>query len=98
MVVSAALSHLVDETGVPLFILKGGVAMELRFGLRARASKDYDTAFRQELARLEAFSTTHRDTLSASSLSRPGLRSPSGRPVLSRYFSRSATARSPGGR
>lgn len=54
MVVSAALSQLVDETGVPLFILKGGVAMELRFGLRARASKDYDTAFRQELARLEA--------------------------------------------
>lgn len=54
MVVSATLSHLVDEAGVPLFILKGGVAMELRFGLRARASKDYDTAFRQELDRLEA--------------------------------------------
>ena len=54
MVVSAALSKIVDEDGVPLFILKGGVAMELRFGLRARASKDYDTAFRQELARLEA--------------------------------------------
>ena len=53
MVVSAALSQLIDEAGVPLFMLKGGVAMELRFGLRARASKDYDTAFRQEMTHLE---------------------------------------------
>jgi hypothetical protein len=38
------------ETGAPLFLLKGGVAMELRVGTRARASRDYDTAFRADLA------------------------------------------------
>lgn len=53
MVVAAVLSRLIDDEGHPLFILKGGVAMELRFGIRARASKDYDTAFRSELAKLE---------------------------------------------
>ena len=53
MVVSAVLSRLTDEDGVPLFIVKGGVSMQLRFGIRARTSKDYDTAFRQELAKLE---------------------------------------------
>jgi hypothetical protein len=53
MVVSAVLSRLTDEDGVPLFIVKGGVSMQLRFGIRARTSKDYDSAFRQELAKLE---------------------------------------------
>ena len=54
MVVSAVLTQLIDTRGVPLFILKGGVAMELRFGMRARTSKDYDTAFREDLQNLEA--------------------------------------------
>jgi hypothetical protein len=31
-----------DEGVIPMFLLKGGVAIELRFGLRARASKDVD--------------------------------------------------------
>ena len=53
MVVSAVLSKLIDAQGQPLFILKGGVAMELRFGIRARASRDVDAVFRAELARLE---------------------------------------------
>jgi len=52
MVLSAVLARFVDEQSAPLFLLKGGVAMELRVGVRARASKDYDTAFRDELTRL----------------------------------------------
>ena len=53
MVVSAVLARLIDDGGHPLFVLKGGVAMELRFGIRARASKDYDAVYRAELATLE---------------------------------------------
>jgi Nucleotidyl transferase AbiEii toxin, Type IV TA system len=53
MVISAVLSEIIDEEGVPLFVLTGGVAMELRFRTRARASKDYDAAFRRDLAHLE---------------------------------------------
>jgi hypothetical protein len=45
-IISAALDRVRDEDGEPLFTLKGGAAMELRLGLRARASKDYDAAFR----------------------------------------------------
>jgi Nucleotidyl transferase AbiEii toxin, Type IV TA system len=53
MVVSAVLARLTDEGGIPLFLVKGGVSMQLRFGIRARPSKDYDTAFRQDLSKLE---------------------------------------------
>lgn len=49
MVISAVLARLIDDEGIPLFLLKGGVAMELRLGLQARASKDYDTAYRQAI-------------------------------------------------
>lgn len=49
MVISAVLGQIVDDAGLPLFLLKGGVAMELRFGLSARPSKDYDAAFRESL-------------------------------------------------
>jgi hypothetical protein len=52
MVISAVLARMVDDEGLPLFLLKGGVAMELRVGLEARASKDYDTAFRQTIERV----------------------------------------------
>lgn len=45
-IVSAVLDRVRDENGEPLFTLKGGAAMELRLGLSARASKDYDAAFR----------------------------------------------------
>jgi hypothetical protein len=47
MVVSAILDHMRDENDDPVFLLKGGAAMELRLGLRARASKDYDVSFRE---------------------------------------------------
>jgi hypothetical protein len=42
----AVLDRARDEHGDPLFTLKGGAAMELRLGTDARASKDYDAAFR----------------------------------------------------
>jgi len=48
MVVAAMLDrarHAAD--GEPLFLVKGGVAMELRIDTGARATKDLDTAFRE---------------------------------------------------
>jgi hypothetical protein len=45
-IISAVLDRVRDEDGEPLFTLKGGAAMELRLGVNARASKDYDAAFR----------------------------------------------------
>jgi len=53
MVVSAVLARLTEADGTPLFIVKGGVTMYLRFGARARFSKDYDAVFRRELDCLE---------------------------------------------
>ena len=45
-ILAAVLDRVRDEDGEPLFTLKGGAAMELRLGVSARASKDYDAAFR----------------------------------------------------
>lgn len=53
MVVSAVLGELREDDGTPLFILKGGVAMQLRFGIRARLSQDYDAVFRRAIENLE---------------------------------------------
>jgi len=52
MVLAAMLDQIRDEDDQPLFLLKGGVALELRLGLQARATKDYDAAFRAEMADL----------------------------------------------
>ena len=46
MVVAALLNRARDEDDEPIFLLKGGIAMELRLKLRARTTKDYDAAFR----------------------------------------------------
>jgi hypothetical protein len=46
MIVTAVLDRIRDEDGEPIFLLKGGVAMELRLQLRACATSDYDAAFR----------------------------------------------------
>jgi hypothetical protein len=46
MIVTAVLDRVRDEDGEPIFLLKGGVAMELRLQLRARATNDYDAAVR----------------------------------------------------
>lgn len=45
-----ALGRLSGEAGDPLFLIKGGVSLELRLRLRARATKDFDVAFRGERA------------------------------------------------
>lgn len=49
VVVAAALAQLREDDGSPLFVLKGGVAMQLRFGSRARLSRDYDAVFRRRI-------------------------------------------------
>jgi Nucleotidyl transferase AbiEii toxin, Type IV TA system len=46
MIVTAVLDRVRDEDGEPIFLLKGGLALELRLQLRARATGDYDAAFR----------------------------------------------------
>lgn len=46
MIVTAVLDRVRDENGEPIFLLKGGLALELRLRLRARATSDYDAAFR----------------------------------------------------
>jgi hypothetical protein len=46
MIVTAVLDRVRDEDGEPIFLLKGGLALELRLRLRARATGDYDAAFR----------------------------------------------------
>jgi len=46
MIVTAMLDRARHpEDGTPLFLVKGGVAMELRVDVGARATKDLDTAF-----------------------------------------------------
>jgi hypothetical protein len=47
MVLVAALDRVRDSEGEPLFLVKGGVAMELRLKLEARATKDFDATFRE---------------------------------------------------
>jgi hypothetical protein len=46
MVVAGILDRARDENDDPVFVLKGGAALELRLGLRARATKDFDTTYR----------------------------------------------------
>jgi hypothetical protein len=48
MIAALALERARDESGVPLFLIKGGVMIELRLGLRARATRDLDAVFRAE--------------------------------------------------
>ncbi len=48
MIVSLALERARDGTGTPLFLIKGGVMIELRLGLRARSTRDLDAVFRAE--------------------------------------------------
>jgi Nucleotidyl transferase AbiEii toxin, Type IV TA system len=52
MVVLAVLDRARDEQGEPLFLLKGGAAMELRLQLDARTTKDIDTAFRESMDKM----------------------------------------------
>lgn len=45
-VIAALTAHARDNSGQPLFVIKGGVAVELLMGLAARATKDLDAAVR----------------------------------------------------
>jgi hypothetical protein len=47
-VVLAILQRATNDASEPLFLLSGGVQMEMRMGLEARATKDVDTIFRGE--------------------------------------------------
>ncbi|MDR0416655.1 MAG: nucleotidyl transferase AbiEii/AbiGii toxin family protein [Propionibacteriaceae bacterium] len=49
-VVVAALQRALGADNAPLFLVKGGVYMELQLGLQARATKDIDTLFRGTVA------------------------------------------------
>lgn len=50
MVVAAMLDKARHaDDGEPLFLVKSGVAMELRVDIGARATKDFDTAFRESM-------------------------------------------------
>jgi hypothetical protein len=46
MLVALPLDRSLDEEGNPLFLVKGGVSMELRLKMRARTTKDLDTVYR----------------------------------------------------
>ncbi|HSU95872.1 MAG TPA: nucleotidyl transferase AbiEii/AbiGii toxin family protein [Gemmatimonadaceae bacterium] len=64
MMLGGALSRLQAEDQGPAFLVKGGVSLELRLRLKARATKDYDTVFRGERDKLldaldEAFATPY---------------------------------------
>jgi hypothetical protein len=48
MVLGAVLSRATNEDGDHQFLIKGGVSLELRLRLGARATKDFDVAFRGE--------------------------------------------------
>jgi Nucleotidyl transferase AbiEii toxin, Type IV TA system len=54
MVIATILDGVRDENDDPVFVLKGGAAMELRLGLDARATKDYDVTFRDRTAGIVA--------------------------------------------
>lgn len=52
MVLGGALERVKDPEGGPAFIVKGGVALELRLRLRARATKDFDATFRKHFGEM----------------------------------------------
>lgn len=47
-----ALQRVEDASSGPRFLIKGGVAMELRLGIQARATNDFDVVFRGPLSEL----------------------------------------------
>lgn len=58
IVVAAMLDSARDTTGQPLFAVKGGSALELRYGPAARASRDIDLAFRGTVSQIHRTLTT----------------------------------------
>ncbi len=90
MIASLALERARDDHGAPLFLVKGGVMIELRLGLRARATRDLDAVFRADFATwLDHFDEAIRQPVGDFTLTVPkGLvlrpshhRPPAGRPA-----------------
>lgn len=54
MVLAGALERVQDESGTSAFVVKGGVALELRLRLRARATRDFDATFREKFGEMLA--------------------------------------------
>lgn len=52
-VIAALAAHARDADGQPLFAIKGGVAVELLVGMKARATKDLDAAVRVPADQIE---------------------------------------------
>ena len=52
MVLAGALERVRNESGATAFVVKGGVALELRLRLRARATKDFDAVFRDQFGEM----------------------------------------------
>lgn len=48
-VVAQMLDGLRDSDGKHLFVFKGGAGLQMRFGIRARATKDLDAAYREDM-------------------------------------------------
>lgn len=46
VIIGQVLAGVVDDAGKPVFLIKGGVAMSFRLGLRARPTRDFDVACR----------------------------------------------------
>jgi hypothetical protein len=57
MMFAGALGRTIDEEGAPVFLTRGGVAMELRAGEKARGTRDVDLVLRGDPGLL----TTHLD-------------------------------------
>jgi len=71
MLVALALERAKTNDGSPLFLVKGGVSMELRLNLRARTTKDFDTVFRGEFQEwLDALDDALADDIDGLSFSR----------------------------
>lgn len=52
MILAGALERVQDDAGASAFIIKGGVALELRLQLRARATRDFDAMFREQFGEM----------------------------------------------
>ncbi|HEY0037410.1 MAG TPA: nucleotidyl transferase AbiEii/AbiGii toxin family protein [Longimicrobium sp.] len=52
MVLAGALERVRNESGATAFVVKGGVALELRLRLRARSTKDFDAVFRDHFGEM----------------------------------------------
>jgi hypothetical protein len=79
MILAGALERVQDESGGRAFVVKGGVALELRLRLRARATRDFDASFREQFGEmLEVLDTALREPYGDFRLARKGTIRPLG--------------------